>query len=220
MIGCRFESRFTRRLTLSIPAALLCAGIACAPHAGSLRGSAAPARFPAADMPRGHQRIVFRWEYIDQALAAKGEGVARVASPDSVRLDFYLDGGLGGGYAIVLGDSISTPGGDQVRRYLPPVALLWAVMGRLAVPATPDTVAKVDGDALRADIGRDPVWRVTFVADHLTRLERIVSGRRLEWVSRTGSDVRYQNERSSRSLTLKITSTDEAPPFDTEIWRR
>jgi hypothetical protein len=64
------------------------------------------------------------------------------------------------------------------------------------------------------------VWRVTFVADHLTRLERIVHGRRLEWVSRTGSDVRYQNERSSRSLTLRITSTDEAPPFDPEIWRR
>ena len=211
----------SRRLTASIAmVSLLFAGIACAPRAGSLSGAVAPARFPVTDIPRGHQRIVFRWEYVDQALAAKGEGVARVASPDSVRLDFYLDGGLGGGYAIVIGDSISTPGGDQVRRYLPPVALLWAVLGRLAVPAMPDTLAKVDGDALRADIGRDPVWRVTFVADHLTRLERIVSGRRLEWVSRTGSDVRYQNERSSRSLTLKITSTDEAPPFDPEIWRR
>ena len=211
----------SRRLTASIaPIILLFAGIACAPRAGSLSGAVAPARFPVTDIPRGHQRIVFRWEYVDQALAAKGEGVARVASPDSVRLDFYLDGGLGGGYAIVIGDSISTPGGDQVRRYLPPVALLWAVLGRLAVPAMPDTLAKVDGDALRADIGRDPVWRVTFVADHLTRLERIVSGRRLEWVSRTGPDVRYQNERSSRSLTLKITSTDEAPPFDPEIWRR
>ena len=200
--------------------AIVFAGLACAPRAGSLNGAATPARFPVTNIPRGHQRIVFRWEYVDQALAAKGEGVARVASPDSVRLDFYLDGGLGGGYAIVLADSISTPGGDQVRRYLPPVALLWAVLGRLAVPQASDTVAKVDGDALRADIGRDPVWRVTFVADHLTRLERIVDGRRLEWVSRTGSDVRYQNERSSRSLTLRITSTDEAPPFDPEIWRR
>ena len=171
-------------------------------------------------MPRGHQRIVFRWDYVDQALAAKGEGVARVASPDSVRLDFFLDGGLGGGFAIVIGDSISTPGGDQVRRYLPPVALLWAVLGGLRCRATPDTVAKVDGDALRADIGRDPVWRVTFVADRLTRLERIVDGRRLEWVARNGADVRYQNERSSRSLTLKITSTNEAPPFDPAIWRR
>ena len=201
-------------------AAFVLAGLACAPRAGSLRGAATPVRFPVTDIPRGHQRIVFRWEYIDQALAAKGEGIARIASPDSVRLDFYLDGGLGGGFAIVVGDSISTPGGDQVRRYLPPVSLLWAVLGRLSVPASSDTVAKVDGEALRADIGRNPVWRVTFVADHLTRLERIVDGRRLEWVSRTGPDVRYQNERAARSLTLKVTTTDEAPPFDPAIWRR
>src|SRR5215218_219011 len=126
----------TKSLTAWIASVtLLFAGIACAPRAGSLSGAVTPARFPVTDIPRGHQRIVFRWEYVDQALAAKGEGVARVASPDSVRLDFYLDGGLGGGYAIVVGDSISTPGGDQVRRYLPPVALLWAVLGRLAVPA-------------------------------------------------------------------------------------
>jgi hypothetical protein len=194
--------------------------VACAPRAGSLKGTPAPARFPNTELPRGNQRIVFRWEYVDQALAAKGEGVARVASPDSVRMDFYLDAGLGGGYAIVIGDSISTPGGDQVRRYLPPVALLWAALGRLAVPALPDTVAKVDEGALRADIGRNPAWRVTFVGDRLSRLERIVDGRRLEWVSRDGADIRYQNERSSRSLTLKISSSNEAPPFDPAIWRR
>jgi len=194
--------------------------VACAPRAGSISGTPVPARFPKANLPRGNQRIVFRWEYVDQALAAKGEGLARISPPDSVRMDFFLDGGLGGGFAIVIGDSIFTPGGDQVRRYLPPVALLWAVLGRLAVPPVPDTVAKVDGDALRADIGRNPAWRVTFVADRPTRLERIVDGRRLEWVSRNGNDIRYQNERSSRSLTLKISSTDEAPPFDPAIWRR
>lgn len=211
---------YTRRAVLFYAATLVASGIACAPRAGSLKGAPTPARFPVTDSPRGHQRIVFRWDYVDQALAAKGEGIARVSTPDSVRLDFYLDGGLGAGFAIVIDDSISTPGGDQVRRYLPPVALLWAVLGRLAVPPVPDTVAKVDGQALRADIGRNPVWRVTFVAEHLTRLERIVDGRRLEWVGRSGPDIRYQNERSSRSLTLKITSTDEAPPFDPTIWRR
>jgi hypothetical protein len=158
---------------------------------------------------------------VDHALAAKGEGVARIASPDSVRLDFFLDGGLGAGFAVVIGDSVSTPGGDQVRRYLPPVALLWAALGRLAVPPVPDTVAKVDGAALRADIGRNPTWRVTFVEDRLTRLERIMNNRRLEWVSRAGPDVRYQNERSGRSLTLRISSTtNEASPFDPAIWRR
>lgn len=221
---CRFERMANRtalgsRYLLRVAVALFVL-VGCAPRAGSLPGTPAPARFPNAELPRDNQRIVFRWEYVDQALAAKGEGVARVASPDSVRMDFFLDGGLGGGFAIVIGDSISTPGGDQVRRYLPPVSLLWAALGRLAVPALPDTVAKVDGGALRADIGRNPAWRVTFVGDRLTRLERIVDGRRLEWVSRDGADIRYQNERSSRSLTLKISSSNEAPPFDPAIWRR
>src|SRR5215207_9011805 len=151
----RSSTRSTRRTAWVAPIAIFVFGVACAPRAGSLRGAATPVRFPATELPRGHQRLVFRWDYVDQALAAKGEGVARVASPDSVRLDFYLDGGLGGGYAVVIGDSISTPGGDDVRRYLPPVPLLWASLGRLAVPALPDTVAKVDGGTLRADIGRN-----------------------------------------------------------------
>ncbi len=207
--------RVTRR---AVEMAVACAVAAsCAPRAGSLRGTPVPARFPLAELPAGHRRIVFRWDYSDQALGARGEGVARVAPPDSVRLDFFLDGGMGGGYAIVIGDSISTPGGDQVRRYLPPVALLWAALGRLAIAAEPDTVAKVDGDALRADIGRNPTWRVTFVGDQLTRVERIVDGRRIEWVNR-GSDIRYHHERASRSLTLRISSTDAAAPFDPAIW--
>lgn len=212
--------RAARTLGGPLLAIVVAATMSCAPRAGALRGAPAPAHFPATELPAGHRRVVFRWEYVDQSIAAKGEGVARVAAPDSVRLDFFLDGGVGGGYAIVIGDSVWSPGGDQVRRYLPPVALLWAALGRLAVPAASDTVAKVDGDALRADIGRNPTWRVTFTADRLSRLERIVDNRRLEWVSRNGTDIRYQNERASRSLTLKINSSDEAPPFDQDIWRR
>jgi hypothetical protein len=163
---------------------------------------------------------VFNWSYIDQALAAKGEGLARITAPDSVRIDLFLDGGLGSTFAIMIGDSLYAPGGDQVRRYLPPAPLLWAALGRLAVPALPDTVAKVDGPELHADIGRNPTWRVTFVQDQLTRLERIADGRRLEWVTRNGPDVRYRNERSSRSLTLKVSGTNEVSPFDPATWRR
>jgi hypothetical protein len=186
---------------------VLCAvimAISCTPRAGSLRGTPAPARFPQAELPPGHKRVVFRWEYSDQALGARGEGAARVA----------------GGFAIVVGDSISTPGGDDVRRYLPPPSFLWAALGRLAVPSIPDTVAKVDGNTLWADIGRNPTWRIAFVGDQLTRVERIVDGRRIEWVNRSGSEVRYRHERSLRSLTLRITSTDAAAPFDPTIWRR
>ena len=196
------------------------AAIGCAPRAGSLAGTPVPVNFPKAELPPGHRRVVFRWEYSDQALGARGEGAARIAAPDSVRLDFFLDGGVAGGHAIVIGDSLFTPGGDQARRYLPPVAMLWAALGRLAIPAAPDTVAKVDGTLLRADIGSNPRWRITFANDELTRVQRIVDGRRIEWVNRAGSEIRYLHERASRSLTLRITSTDAAPPFDPAIWRR
>jgi hypothetical protein len=209
-----------RRFGVALAAAMAALVISCAPRAGSLRGDVVPAIFPRAELPPGHRRIIFRWDYADQALGAKGEGVVRVAPPDSARLDFFLDGGLGGGFAILVGDSITTPGGDAVRRYLPPPTLLWAALGRLAVPPAEDTVAMVDDGILRADIGRDPRWRVSFVGDRLVRLDRIVDGRRLEWVSRDTADVRYENERSARRLALKITKTDNVPAFDPSIWRR
>jgi len=199
----------------------------CAPRARPLPGEAVPAsRVPSARLAPGHRRIVFRWTYDDGAATARGEGVARVAPPDSARLDFFLDGGLGGGYAIVLDDAISTPNDAQARRYLPPPSLLWAALGRLAVPAAPDTVARVGAGVLRADIGHDPGWRVTFDdAGRLRRLERLEGGRIREWISRdfgagTTGEVRYENARANRVLTLSIQRTLSDSAFDEAIWRR
>lgn len=207
-------------LPLVAAVALAAAASACAPRARPLAGAPAPARLPAAQLAPGRQRIDFRWEYRDGDLLARGEGVARVSAPDSVRLDLFLDGGLGGGYAIVIGDQIYTPAGDQARRVLPPAPLLWATLGRLAVPAAPDTTARVDGGVLRADIGRDPTWRATFDSTQLTRLERIESGRLQEWASRDGKRVRYENPLAQRTLTLDITRTQGAGEFDAAIWQR
>lgn len=206
----------------SLAAVLVIAGFtSCAPRARPLTGAPAPARLPAAQLPAGRQRIDFRWEYRDGDLLARGEGVARVSAPDSVRLDLFLDGGLGGGYAIVIGNEIYTPAGDQARRVLPPAPLLWASLGRLAVPPAADTTARVDGGVLRADIGRDPTWRVTFDSAGLSRLERIQGGRLQEWASRDGSKhVRYENPLAQRTLTLDITRTQGAGEFDAAIWQR
>lgn len=205
-----------------LTAALLAAGApGCAPRAPALAGAPAPARLPVAELPPGRRRIDFRWEYRDGDLLARGEGVARVSAPDSVRLDLFLDGGLGGGYAIVIGNEISTPAGDQARRVLPPAPLLWATLGRLAVPAAADTTARVDGALLRADIGRDPTWRATFDSTGLVRLERIQSGRLQEWAAREGAKhVRYENPLAQRTLTLDITRTQGAGDFDAAIWQR
>jgi hypothetical protein len=181
-----------------------------------------PVALPETSLPPGHRQITFRWDYSDPNFTGRGDGVARVAPPDSVRLDFFLDGGVGGGgFAVVVGDSIFTPGGDQARRYLPPPALLWAALGRLAVPAVADTVARVDAGVLRVDIGRDPVWRATYSSNRLDRLERIAGGRIVEWVDRRDSStVRYLNERARRNLTLSIRGTSRVSGFDEAIWAR
>lgn len=194
--------------------------MACAPRAAPLLGTPAPARLPAGQLS-GSQRLVFRWELDDGSLRARGEGVARVTAPDSARLDFFLDGGMGGGTAFLIGDQVDAPGGDFVRRLLPPPALLWAALGRLAVPPAADTVARIQGDTLRADIGQDPVFRVAFVDGRLRRAERIEDGRRQEWVAvPNDSTVEYRHEAARRRLVLTITSAERVEGFDASIWER
>lgn len=198
--------------------AIVCIG-ACTPRVRPLPGAPAPARLPRAELPPGHREIVFQWEYADVDFRARGEGVARIAPPDSARLDLFVAGGFGGGRAWLLGDSLIAPGGAFVRRFIPPAPLMWAALGRLALPPAADTVVRVDGDTLRADIGRDDIWRATFAGGRLVRLERISGGRLQEWVTRdTAGELRYRHEGARRSLTLSITRTETVPAFDPSIW--
>jgi hypothetical protein len=149
----------------------------------------------------------------------KGEGVARVSPPDSVRLDFFLDNGIGGGYATLVGDDISAPGPDFVRSLLPPAPMLWAALGRLAVPAAADTAVRIDGDTTRADIGKDPRWRVALVNRDIRAVD-LIHGENLEQsLSRTASgDVRYEHRTAHRLLELNITRVDTTSAFDSAIW--
>ena len=205
-----------------ITAAVLAAvSVGCVPKAPVLSGTVAPNRLPAATLRDVHQRVVFDWRVREGLLSASGEGAARIAPPDSARLDLFLAGGFGSSHAILIGDTLYAPGGDRIRQMLPPPALLWASVGRLAVPPAADTTARASGDTLRADIGRDPVWRVTFVGDRLARLERIENGRVAEWIGRSAEGtVEYEHIQSGRSLRLRVTRTEEVPEFDASIWRR
>jgi hypothetical protein len=194
---------------------------ACQPHLSPLVGEPAPStRLPRTSVASGHSHIVFNWELDDRDMAGRGEGVARVAAPDSARLDFFLAGGFGNGAAVLIGDSLRTPGGDnKVRRMIPPPTLLWAVLGRVALPNLPDTVIRIEGSTLRADIGRPVTFRLTFHGDSLFRAERVEGGRVAEWVERSGPKLRYRNEGSRRALQLVVTRTEHPPGFDASIWR-
>ena len=192
----------------------------CAPKVGPLRGNPAPARLPAAELPPGYRKVVFTWSYRDPDFSLRGEGLARIAAPDSVRLDFFVGGGLGAGWATLIGDEVRTPDQSTVRNILPPPPLLWATLGRLHLPVLPDTTVRVDGDTLRADIGRDPRWRSTFVNEQLRRLELIDGERLAQRVLRdTSGNVRYEHPSRRRTLQLSVQRVEPVSDFDSAIWR-
>lgn len=197
---------------------LLAAG--CGPKVGPLAGTIAPARLPRTELPPVKQRIRFTWTYADLDLRGRGDGVARVAPPDSVRLDLFLAGGNAGGRAVLIDDELRAPGGAMARSFLPPPPMLWAAFGRLHIPPVADTAVRVDGDTVRADIGKDPRWRVTFVGRDLRRLELIHGDRLQQWVERTADHkVTYRHLRANRALDLNIVRVDTVPGFDATIWR-
>jgi hypothetical protein len=193
--------------------------VACAPAAAPLKGVLAPDRaLPTIAMPAGHRHIVFTWDYHEGDIAARGDGSIRAAAPDSARLDFFLGGGLGAGGAILIGDSLRTPHADLARRYIPPTPLLWAALGRLAIPPLPDTVVKVDGVLTRADIGRPLEWRVALRGDTLVELDHISEGRITERLVR-GADGTLTFEAPGARRTLRLTILrDEPGSFDASIW--
>jgi hypothetical protein len=192
---------------------------ACTPRAAPLKGVLAPDRaLPSIAMASGHRHLVFRWDYQEGDIAARGDGSIRTAAPDSARLDFFLGGGLGAGGAILIGDSLRTPHADLARRYIPPAPLMWAALGRLAIPPLADTVVRVDGELTRADIGRPLQWRVAIKGDTLVELDHISDGKITESLTRGANGTLTFHVPGARR-TLQLTIIREEPgSFDASIW--
>ncbi len=228
-------SRVRAAVPTALLAALLAAVLSCTPSARPLGGVPAASALPPSVLSPRPQQLRFTWSYKDETFDANGDGVVRAMAPDRARLDFFLRNGMAGGYAILVGDSLTVPGIDLVRRFLPPVPLLWATLGRLAVPPTRDTVARLSGDTLRADLGElgggdasgaaGRAWRVSYDGTSLVRVDRVEDRRVVEWITRrrgsTGQwELQYVHERANRSLRISVTDTLTVEGFDDAIWRR
>lgn len=207
-----------RQVSRTVLAAGIAFVVGCAPVVQPLKGVPAPARaMPAMQLAPGYRKVVFRWEYSEGEQLTRGDGAVRIAPPDSARLDFFL-AGLGGAAALV-GDTLRSSAGGIVKRLIPPVPLMWAALGRLALPALPDTTVILAGDLLRADIGRPVEWRVAARGDALIALEHIPGGRIAEHVDRASNgDVVYEVPSARRKLRLTIVRTEQTGPFDASIW--
>ncbi len=228
-------TRRCRAPTLTAAAAVLGLFAACSPAARPLRGARAIPLLPATALSAIPQRLQFEWRYTDETFEANGDGVVRVQGPARARLDFFLRNGMAGGYAILVDQELTVPGVDLVKRLLPPVPLLWATLGRVALPPTPDTVARVENDTLRVDLGvlkgadaskaDGRAWRLTFAGSVLSRADRIEGGRLIEWISRERGrngqwQLLYVHERGKRRLAITMTDTTTVEAFDDAIWRR
>jgi hypothetical protein len=193
--------------------------VACTPRVAPLKGVLAPDRaLPAIAMASGHRHIVFKWDYEEGDIAARGDGSIRTAAPDSARLDFFLGGGLGAGGAVLIGDSLRTPHANLARRYIPPAPLMWAALGRLAIPPLADTVVRVDGELTRADIGRPLEWRVAIKGDTLVELDHVSDGKITESLTRDADGtLTFQAPGARRTLRLTVIR-EEPGSFDASIW--
>lgn len=203
-------------LVAAVAASLSCAG---APRAGPLTGVPVASGIPDTRLARGYQRLVFGWEYKERIGSGRGDGVARIAPPDSVRIDLFLENGSNAGYLILIGDSLRAVAQDDARRSFPPQYLLWAALGVVRVTA-PDTVARQDGDTLRVEIGTNPTWRMSFASRRLAWMGRISGGRIEESVERGDSTrVVYREPAKGRSFVLTIRRVIPETGFDAAIWR-
>jgi len=206
-------------MKFSALAIVIAAAVGCVPSAAPLKGVTAPDRsLPPLSLPSGHRHLVFKWDYEEGEIAARGDGAVRTAAPDSARLDFFLGGGLGSGAAVLIGDSLRAPHAELARRYIPPSPMMWAVLGRLAIPALPDTVVRIDGDLLRADIGRPVQWRVGIRGDTLVELQHISGGKITESLTRGANGVlTYEAPGARRRLELTFLR-NQPGSFDASIW--
>ena len=175
---------------------------------------------PVIELPSHSQRIVFAWRLQEAELEVRGEGAARIAAPDSARVDLFVAGGLGSGVAWVIGDRMRLDAPDALLKVLPPPAFLWAALGRFAIPAGTDTLISRSDSSLTADIGPSPRWRLNLRGRRIMRLERAENDRVIDRLDRKADGALvYFHAPTRRQLTLTITRVDSLPPFDASIWR-
>ncbi len=173
----------------------------------------------------------FRWRYRDERRSGGGRGTARVAPPDSVRVDWAAVLNLASGAAVVVGDSLqwADPKNDYPSSVAPAVQLMWTALG---VVRPPRAGAVVSGgrDSTRA------LWRFAEERDTLDFRLRSATPRTLEaeWRrdghlmarSRTllgsaglPSSARIDVPERSARFELTFVAVDTAAIFAPALWR-
>ena len=95
------------------------------------------ARWSDSTRPGGGRDIRFRWKFLDQHdAAAAGRGRARLAAPDSIRIDAAGSLGIGKAAGFMVGDTaLWADPEEEFRKLVPNYPLFWAMLGIARSPA-------------------------------------------------------------------------------------
>lgn len=127
-------------------------------------------------LPPGPTAVRYRWHYRSDRVNWPGSAAARIAPPDSLRVDFRGALGAGSGAGVVIGDSVRwADPPESFHRLAPAVPMLWAALGIVRPPAAA-AVAVAARDSTLPDGRRARWWRYAGAADTM------------DFVTRTGPD--------------------------------
>lgn len=113
-------------------------------------------------MPGRHEIVRFRWRSDDGRMQLAGAGAARIAPPDSLRLDISASLGIGRAVLILAGERMEADP-EMVTQMLPDRFALWTVLGYLRAP---------EADRFeRLSDGSRAFWRTTDAAGRVTTFE-------------------------------------------------
>lgn len=202
---------------------------AVAPEGAPPLGADQVAAWVAPTMPAAHRLYRYRWLYRDDRSSVGGRGSARVAPPDSARLDVTVALGVASGAGVVVNDTMlwGRPE-DLLARFVPNYDLMWAMFG---VARTPPPGAAITG----AEDGTSRSWRYADGPDTLAYRLSAGADPRLEAEVRRGREVlgRVETRLNAAGLPsstrlvvpsgparLDITfeSIDSVAPFPSDLW--
>jgi hypothetical protein len=179
-------------------------------------------------VPGARELIQFHWRFDDGDHEVNGRGAARLAPPDSLRLDVSVPV-LGRATVVFAGESAWADPTTLTQEVLPPPVIVWAMFGVVRLPG-PGTRIEVGDAADRR------VYRLTAPDGLLTALE--FRGDTLLGATQTKNSRPVGGlvlTRDAAGRLVKADATDEAHgarfvvavdhreasgPFPDEIWRR
>lgn len=181
-----------------------------------------------ATAPSGHLAHRFRWQVQDDRGSAGGRGTARVARPDSLRLDVVGPLGSGRGAGVVVGDSAQwAEPPDVLERLIVNYPLMWAMLGVMREPPAGAVLRGArDEEAVRWEwaLGADTVaYRWDSVAGQLAAQARssgVLVGRVETSINAEGrpTSSRLTVPRPATRISLTFTETTPAASFSPDLW--